>query len=81
MPNGSKCPECEQKIILNGDIAGAVLSATCERVEAFVASGKQFPDALKLVGMANDLENMAFAFSREVMEQMGFKGPWPKSMA
>lgn len=82
MANGGTepCPECEQKIILNGDIAARVLDATCERIEAFVAAGKKFPDALKLVKLANKLEDDAFAFSKEVMTQVGFGGPWPRSM-
>lgn len=82
MANGGDpgCPECEQKIILNGDVAAKVLEATCERVEAFVDKGNKFPDAKKLVEMANKLEDDAFAFSKEVLTQIGFKGPWPKSM-
>jgi len=79
LPTG--CPECETKIILNGDITARVLDSTCERIDAFVGAGKTFPNAHKLVVMANKLEDDAFKFSREVLEQIGFEGPWPKSMS
>lgn len=78
LPTG--CPECEAKIILNGDIAAKVLESICERIEVFVAAGRTFPNAHKLVVMANKLEDDAFKFTREAMEQIGFQGPWPKSM-
>ena len=60
---GIDCPACEAKIILNGDITARVLDSTCERIDAFVASGNTFPDAHKLVVMANKLEDDAFAFT------------------
>lgn len=75
------CPACEQKIIQNGGVAARVLDETCKTVYHFVEGGRTFPDALKLVKMANKLEDDAFAFSKEVLTQMGFQGPWPKSMA
>lgn len=75
------CPECEQKIILNGGIAARVLDETCSSIYEFVEKGGKFPDALKLVEMANDLEERAFAFSKEQLKQRGFNGPWPKSQA
>ena len=82
MPNPppSDCTECEVKIILNGDVSARVLEATCERIEAFVASGREFPRAQKLVEMANSIENDVFKFQREVLEQIGFRGPWPDSL-
>ena len=80
-PIPTDCPACEAKIILNGDIAAKVLESTCERIEAFVAEGREFPDALKLVKMANKLEDDAFAFTKEVLKQIGFAGPWPHSMS
>jgi hypothetical protein len=81
--NGSidPCPACEEKIILNGDITARVLDSTCERIDAFVAAGNKFPNAPKLVQMANKLEDDAFAFAKEVLFQIGFNGPWPKSMS
>ncbi len=78
---GIDCPACEAKIILNGDITARVLDSTCERIDAYVAQGKTFPDAHKLVVMANKLEDDAFKFEREVLSQMGFVGPWPHSMS
>lgn len=80
-PVGPPCPECEQKLILNGDITARVLDSTCERIEAFIEAGNTFPDALKLVKMANKLEDDAFAFAKEVLVQIGFTGPWPHSMS
>ena len=78
-PDPNECPECEAKIILNGDVSAKVLEATCERIEAFVAKGRTFHDARKLVDMANDIENRVFIFQREVLEQIGFRGGWPNS--
>jgi hypothetical protein len=80
-PPPGGCPACEEKIILNGDITARVLDATCERIDAFVIAGNKFPDAHKLVEMANKLEDDAFAFSKEVLKQIGFQGPWPHSMS
>lgn len=85
MSNGNDppidCPECAAKVILNGDITARVLDSTCERIDAFVASGREFSDVHKLVVMANKLEDDAFAFTKEVLKQMGFVGPWPHSMS
>jgi len=75
------CPECEEKIIINGGTAEKVIGETCYTIKRFVDKGKKFPDALKLVEMANALEDAAFAFQKEVLIQIGFTGPWPKSMA
>lgn len=80
-PEPIPCPACDAKIIVNGDMAAKVLEVTCESIERYLDKGGVFPDALKLVKLANKLENDAFAFQREVLEQMGFTGPWPKSMA
>lgn len=75
------CPSCEEKIIINGGIAASVLTETCKSIYEFVEKGGTFPDALKLVKMANEIEDKAFAFTKEVLKQRGFTGPWPKSMA
>ena len=75
------CPACEEKIILNGGVAARVLDETCHSIYEFIEKGGKFPNALKLVNMANDIEDRVFAFSKEVLSQIGFKGPWPKSMA
>lgn len=80
-PPPANCPACDTKIILNGDVTARVLDAICERIDAFVASGKTFPDAHRLVVLANQLEDLAFEFSKEALIQMGFKGPWPHSMS
>lgn len=75
-----ECPECA-KVILNGGIAARVLDETCSSIYEFMEKGGEFTDITKLVIMANEIENKAFKFSREVLEQQGFTGPWPKSMA
>lgn len=80
MPDPLPCPSCDAKIIVNGDITAKVLESICERIDLFVAAGREFPDALKLVKMANKLEDDAFAFTKEALKQMGFTGPWPHSM-
>ena len=79
-PIPTECPECAAKIILNGGIAARVLDETCHAIYGFVESGREFPDAHKLVVLANKLEDDAFKFTREVLEQIGFQGPFPHSM-
>lgn len=82
MPDdGRGCPECEVKIILNGDVSAKVLEATCERIEAHVAAGKKFSNALELVTQANLIEDEVFKFQRMVLEGIGFTGPWPKALS
>lgn len=71
----------EIKIIVNGGIGGAVLNEVCKSIYNFTEDGGAFPNALKLVKMANEIEDKIFAFAREVLEQQGFEGPWPKSMS
>jgi hypothetical protein len=80
-PPPSGCPECEAKIILNGGVTARLLDEICYVISERVEQGFKFPDALKLVKMANKLEDDAFKFQREVLEQLGFQGPWPKSMS
>jgi hypothetical protein len=80
MPNPPACPECEEKIILNGGVAEKVLGETCYTIKRFVDRGGKFTDPTKLVEMANGIEDSVFAFQREILEQMGFQGPWPKSL-
>lgn len=79
-PPTDPCPACEAKIILNGGVSARVLDETCTSIYGFVEDGGKFPDALKLVKMANDIEDRVFKFQREVLEQQGFKGPWPHSL-
>lgn len=74
------CPPCA-KVILNGGVAARVLDETCYSIKEYLETGGEFPDINKLVLMANELENKAFAFTKEVLRQQGFTGPWPKSMA
>lgn len=81
MPEDS-CPECA-KVILNGGIAARVLDETCHTIYEYLEAGHTFKDAdiKELVVLANKLEDDAFAFQKKVLEGIGFKGPWPKSMA
>lgn len=80
MPNGASTSE-EEKIILNGGVAEKVLSETCYTIQRFVGgSGNHFPDAGKLVQLANALEDMAFLFQREVLDQIGFTGPYSHAL-
>lgn len=79
MPD-TRGPE-EIKIILNGGISGSVLSEICSVIYDFTESGGRFPDAPKLVKLANEIENRVFEFGKEVLRQQGFNGPWPKSMS
>lgn len=77
MPKG---PE-EIKIILNGGIAARVLDETCSSIYEFLEGGGSFSDPVKLVKMANEIEDRVFLFTREVLQQQGFSGPWPKSLS
>lgn len=77
----SDCPACDAKVILNGGIAARVLDETCSSIYEFLEKGGVFPNGLKLVKMANEIEDLVFKFSREQLEQQGFTGPWPKSMS
>jgi len=75
-----ECPECEAKVILNGDIAASNLAATCEAIERHVAQGKTFSNIYDLVVQANKIEDETDKFRRMVLEGIGFKGPWPRSL-
>lgn len=81
MPNGANSDE--EKIILNGGVAEKVLGETCYTIKRHVdeyqhaATEKPaFPNAPKLVTIANALEDLAFLFQREVLDQIGFDGPY-----
>ena len=74
------CPPCA-KVILNGGIAARVLDETCQSIYNFLEEGGELTDPLKLVKMANDIEDSVFKFSKEVLKQQGFDGPWPHSMS
>lgn len=80
-PPVDPCPSCDAKIIVNGDVAAKVLETTCEAIERHLDKGGVFPHAPKLVKMANDIEDSVFKFQREVLEQIGFTGPWPHSLS
>lgn len=94
-PIPPKCPECEEKIILNGGSASAILTGnaallekTCTQIYRQVAgSPHPFTDPLRLVELANEIEDDAlalqekiFAFQKEFLVQIGFTGPFPTSM-
>ena len=92
---GGQCPECEAKVILNGDIAARNLSASaahldaiCETIERHVDANKKFSNIDDLVTKANALEDLSNAyqkkvdeFRRAVLDGMGFEGPYPHSIA
>lgn len=73
------CPPCA-KVILNGDIAARNLEATCEAIERHLGLGFDFPNIDALVIQANKIEDETDKFRRMVLEGLGFKGPWPKSL-
>lgn len=90
---GRDCPECA-KVVINGDIAGqnllrsaGHLEAICELIERHIDANLPFKDVSKLVLKANELEDLSDEyqkkvdkFRREVLEQIKFTGPWPKSL-
>ena len=71
----------EIKIILNGGIAARVLDEICHSIYNHVEAGGHFSNAPKLVKMANEIEDDVFKFVREVLDQMGFQGPYPHSLS
>lgn len=74
-----ECPECE-KVVLNGGVAARVLDETCHAIYSHLEAGHSLSNPKKLVVMANEIEDKVFRFQREVLEQFGFKGPWPHSL-
>lgn len=80
MSNGAACPECEQKIILDGDLAGAVFTSTCERIEKFLDAGNHLKHTDNILVKLIIAEDAAFAFQRAALEGMGYTGPWPKCL-
>ena len=80
MPDPNQCPECEAKVILNGDIASKNLEAICETIERHVDAGKKFTNNFELVVQANLIEDEVDKFRRMVLDGMGFKGPYPHSI-
>lgn len=79
MPDNGKNSD-EEKIILNGGVAEKVLGETCYTIKRYVDGGGQFPQAPKLVTTANALEDLAFLFQRQVLDQVGFKGPYSHAL-
>lgn len=75
-----ECPECEQKIILNGGVAARVLDETCKLIYSRVEEGKKFENVLHLVELANKLEDDAFRFQRAVLDSIGFEGPYSHAL-
>jgi hypothetical protein len=75
----AECPECA-KVILNGDIASRNLEATCEAIERHLDAGFDFPNIKDLVKQANLIEDETDKFRRMVLDGIGFKGPYPKSL-
>jgi len=82
LPNDSPsndCPECA-KVILNGGISARVLDETCSTIYNHLETGGEFKNVKDLVKRANQIEDLVFEFSRAVLEGVGFKGPWPRSL-
>jgi len=87
------CPECA-KVIINGGDAGVIsianaglLKEVCTSIYQHLESST-LPNPSKLVRMANEIEDMTFdvqakifKFQREFLEQIGFTGPFPRSMS
>ena len=88
MSNGAACPECEQKIILDGDLAAAIFTTTCERIEKYLDAGNHLAHPELIVEKLIAAENAAFEFQRAVLEGMKYPpahltipgGPWPKCL-
>lgn len=78
MPNGTG-PD-EEKIILNGGVAGALLHEICYTIQRHVDSGKPFSNTAALVEQANLIEDEVNKFRRMVLDGIGFEGPYPHSL-
>lgn len=71
------CPECEEKIILNGGSAGAILTGniellkeTCSTIYRAVEkhhTGHPFANVTRLVELANELEDEALEMQRKII--------------
>jgi len=79
-PDPNQCPECEAKIILNGDVARANLKSICELIERQLDNGKEFDNVRRVLVQANLVEDEVDKFRRIVLEEFGFEGPWPQSL-
>ena len=80
MPNGTEaCPECEEKIILDGGLAGDVFERTCYSIQEFIAKGKRLEHAGHIIKKLIKAENAAFEFQRSAIQGMGYNGEhgWP----
>ena len=80
-PDTNECPECEAKIILDGDLVEAVFHTTCESIERFLDSGKHLKQTDVILQKLIIAEDAAFAFQRAVLEGMDYHGPWPKCLS
>jgi len=71
----------EEKIILDGDLVGAVFQVTCERIEAFLANGQHLQHTDTILQKLIAAEDAAFEFQKAVLQGMGYNGPWPKCLS
>ena len=81
MPDPNQCPECEAKIILDGDLVEAIFATTCESIERYLDQGNHLKHTDVILQKLIAAEDAAFAFQRSVLEGMGYTGPWPKCLA
>ena len=71
----------EEKIILDGDLVGAVFQVTCERIEAFLANGSHLQHTDVILQKLIVAEDAAFEFQKAVLKGMGYNGPWPHCLS
>lgn len=69
----------EEKIIIDGGLAGAVFEETCYSIKEFLASGRHLDQTGKIIKKLIKAENSTFEFQRAVIEGMGYHGEhgWP----
>lgn len=76
-PPPNDCPEC--KVVIDGDLAAAIFTSTCEAIERFQNKGGKLEHVDKILKKLIKAENAAFEFQRAVIEGQGYHGEhgWP----
>lgn len=80
MPDENPPPSGEEeKIIIDGGLAGAVFEETCYSITNYLANGKHLAQPGKIIKKLIKAENATFEFQRAVIEGMGYHGEhgWP----
>jgi len=69
-----------KKIILNGLVIETLTSHVREAAEKADAAGEYMENSKEIVGIFNDMEDLAFKAAHLYLKGTGFEGPWPHSL-